>query len=67
MGKKYNHLYALGFSVDSDNREGATDEEILGALGLRLVELRQTGEILEAVGAPDETLDNDTGWAVDPE
>jgi hypothetical protein len=55
--RRYNHLYALGFSVDSDDREGATAEEILDALLLRLVELRRTGETLEAVGVPDETID----------
>jgi hypothetical protein len=49
---KYNHLYALGFSVDSDDREGATEGEILAALSERLQELRHTGEALEAVGVP---------------
>jgi hypothetical protein len=62
---KYNHLYALGFSVDSDDREGATEGEILAALSERLQELRHTGEALEAVGVPEEILDNRTGWAVD--
>jgi hypothetical protein len=65
MKRKYNHLYALGFSVDSDNREGATAEEIMAALWGRLLELQQTDEILEAVEVPDETVDNHTGWAVD--
>ena len=41
MKRKYNHLYALGFSVDSDNREGATASEILEALRLGLIELRR--------------------------
>jgi hypothetical protein len=63
---RYNHLYALGFSVDSDHREGAAAAEILHALRMRLVELQRTGEMLEAVGVPEETLDNVTGWAVDP-
>lgn len=66
MKGRYNHLYALGFSVDSDYREGAAAAEILQALRMRLVELQRTGEILEAVGVPEETLDNVTGWAVDP-
>jgi hypothetical protein len=67
MRRKYNHLYALGFSVDSDDREGATAEEIMAALWVRLLELQQPGEALEAVGVPDETLDYDTGRAVDLE
>jgi hypothetical protein len=65
--RKYNHLYALGFSVDSDDREGATAEEIMGALWVRPLELQQTGEVLEAVGVPDDTVDNHTGWAVESE
>ena len=67
MRRKYNHLYALGFSVDSDDREGAKAEEIMAALWVRLLELQQPGEALEAVGVPDETLDYDTGRAVDLE
>ena len=59
---RYNHLYALGFSVDSDDPEGASAAEILEGIRLRLNELRSTGEALEAVGVPDETIDNYTGW-----
>jgi hypothetical protein len=62
---RYNHLYALGFSVDSDDPEGASAEEIMGALRFRLIEMRSTGEVLEAVGVPDETLDNETGLPVE--
>jgi hypothetical protein len=65
MKRRYNHLYALGFSVDSDSREGASAPEIMKALRLRLMELRRTGETLEAVGVPDETIDNETGLALD--
>ena len=65
MRPRYNHLYALGFSVDSDDPEGATEAEVLHALWERLIELRQTGEALEAVGVPDETIDYETGLEVD--
>jgi hypothetical protein len=65
--RRYNHLYALGFSVDSDHRAGATAPEILQALRERLIELQRTGEILDAVEAPDETVDNLTGWTIEPE
>lgn len=67
MRRKYNHLYALGFSVDSDNREGATAEEIMASLWVRLLELQQTGEVLEAVEVPDDTVENRAGWGVDSE
>jgi hypothetical protein len=67
MKWRYNHLYALGFSVDSDDPEGATEAEILSALSERLRELRHTGEALEAVGVPEETVDNVTGWTVESE
>jgi hypothetical protein len=59
MSRKYNHLYALGFSVDSDDPEGASAAEILQGIRARLVELRMTGEAVEAVGVPDETTEND--------
>jgi hypothetical protein len=67
MRKQYNHLYGLGFSVDSDGRDGATANEILEALLMRVGELLRTGETLEAVGVPDETIDNATGGVVDAE
>jgi len=67
MRRKYNHLYAVGFSVDSDDREGAAAAGIMAALWARLLELQQTGEILEAVGVPDDTVDNDMGWEVETE
>ena len=67
MRKKYNHLYGLGFSVDSDGRDGATANEILEALLERIGELLRTGETLEAVGVSDETIDNASGWVVDSE
>jgi len=62
---RYNHLYALGFSVDSNHRDGAATDEILQAIRARLVELQQTGETLEAVGMPEETVENGTGAAVE--
>lgn len=65
MKPGYNHLYGLGFSVDSDDPEGASAEEIMAALWVRIAELRSTGEVLEAVGVPEETLDNRTGWTVE--
>lgn len=65
MKPRYNHLYGLGFSVDSDDPHGTSAEEIMAALWMRMAELRSTGEVLEAVGVPEETLDNRTGWTVE--
>ena len=47
---KYNHPYILGFSVDSNDPEGATAQQILTGIAERLAELRRTGEVHEAVG-----------------
>ena len=65
MGPRYNHLYAVAFSVDSEDREGGGPGEIMRALRRRVHELELTGEILEAVGVPDETIDNETGLEVE--
>jgi hypothetical protein len=64
MRPKYNHLHVVAFSVDSDDREGGEPAEILRALWRRVHELEQTGEILEAVGVPEERIDNETGLEV---
>jgi hypothetical protein len=61
MNPRYNHLYVIAFSLDSDDPEGGDPEEIMGALRGRVRELEETGEILEAVGVPDETIDRETG------
>jgi hypothetical protein len=64
VSKTYNHLYAVGFSVDSDHRGEATADEILQAMLARWREIRLTGEVHEAVGIPDETVVNETGERV---
>ena len=64
MRKRYNHLYVVAFSVDSDDREGGSPAEIMRALQERVRELEET-EILEAVGVPDETIDNETWLEVE--
>jgi Flp pilus assembly protein TadB len=65
MRPKYNHLHLIAFSVDSDDREGGSAAEIMWALRRRVHELEETGEILEAVGVPDETIDTETGLEVE--
>jgi len=54
MRPRYNHLYAIAFSVDSQNRDRGSPAEIMSAFLARLRELGRLGEILEAVGVPDE-------------
>ena len=61
MKPRYDHLYVIAFSLDSDNRERDDPAEIMGALRRRVREEEATGEILEAVGVPDETIDRETG------
>ena len=39
MSKTYNHCYFLGFSVDSDEEENATEQEILHALAKRITSI----------------------------
>jgi len=58
--KKYNHLFGLGFTVNSDNDgENVTADELLAAMEQRVHYLRQhRGEILEACGLPEDTIDN---------
>lgn len=58
---KYNCLYMLGFSVDSDDPDGATAQQILMGIAGRLAELRRTGEVDEAVGMPEDSVVNATG------
>jgi hypothetical protein len=65
MRPRYNHLYVVAFSVDSDDREGGSPAQIMRALQERVRELEETGEILEAVGVPDETIDRETGFEVE--
>ncbi len=59
--KKYNHLFGLGFTVDSDNDgEAITADELLAAMERRVSYLRQhRGEILEACGFPEDTIENE--------
>lgn len=39
MSKTYNHCYFLGFSVDSDEEENPTEQEILHALAKRITSI----------------------------
>jgi hypothetical protein len=55
----YNHAYTLAFSLNSARKDGyVTGRELRQALQARLDDLGD-GELIEACGAPDETLEND--------
>ena len=55
----YNHLFSIGFSVESDQKdpEKITERELLLALFRRVREIRQTSEVMEAVAH----VDTETG------
>jgi hypothetical protein len=56
--KQFNHLFTIAFSVISSDPEGATERQLLDALWSRWNDLRRSsGEVLEAVGGPDDTYE----------
>jgi len=60
--KKFNHVFSLVFSLDSDNDgENITETELFDAIENRISILKKCGsnsEINEAFGLPDETHEN---------
>jgi hypothetical protein len=60
--KRYNHMYTIAFEVQSDHpAEQVQEHEILSGLAGRLQDLiAHKGLIREAVGEPDDTVDNVT-------
>ena len=54
---KFSHLFAIGFSIVSDEEDGSdvTPEMFRDALVKRVRELEQYNEWLEALGPPEET------------
>jgi hypothetical protein len=56
---KYNHMYTIAFEVKTDNSaERVGEHEILAALAGRLQDvIAHKGLIFEAVGAPDDSVD----------
>lgn len=55
--KKYNHAFAIGFSLESDNEgEQVTEQELFDGLESRIDDLkRNPNEIIEACGLPFDT------------
>jgi hypothetical protein len=56
---RYNHMYTIAFEVRTDNSSEKVEEhEILSALAGRLQDvIAHKGLIFEAVGAPDDSVD----------
>jgi hypothetical protein len=59
--KKYNHLFTLAFSVNSDrDKEAPVDPaEIMEAICLRVIDIEKNGEWDEAIGLPADTYENE--------
>ena len=56
---KYNHAFSIAFSVVSEHPTGedVTAEQMLAALIKRVVDAYDSGELLEAAGAPYDTYE----------
>ena len=61
--KKYNHMYALAFSVntDRDKDDPVSVVEILEAITVRIADVTSNREWGEAIGQPIETILNQPG------
>ncbi len=56
--KKYNHVFTIAFSVESNNDgESVSKEELMEGLLKRVKEIKDTGEIEEACGVPVDTFE----------
>lgn len=50
---RYNHAFDIAFEVVTDHEaDEVTPEEIVNALMRRIISIQETGEVLEAVGLP---------------
>ena len=60
--KKYNHAFDIAFSIVSlhPSGEDITAEEVLHALIKRAQNAYASGELLEAIGAPFDTYEEDS-------
>jgi len=64
--KKYNHLYAMAFSVNTDRDKDAPVDvnEILAAIYRRVADVTEHKEWNEAICPPLETVENQEGYEV---
>lgn len=65
--KIYNHAFTIAFSLDTDYEgDKVPAHELLNALEIRLLELKKNpDEIIEAVGLPYDTYENDIENSID--
>lgn len=58
---RYNHAYDIAFSVISEhpNGEDVTAEQVLEAIISRVKRAYASGELLESIGAPFDTYEED--------
>jgi hypothetical protein len=59
---KYNHAYDIAFSIVSEHPTGddVTAEQVLKAIITRANDAYASGELLEAIGLPFDTYEEDT-------
>lgn len=60
---RYNHAFSIAFSLNSDRKDGSDipPERFAIALLRRVADLLEHDEMIEAVGAPDDTYDDAEG------
>lgn len=65
--KLYNHAFTIAFSLDTDYEgDKVPAHELIEALERRLFDLKQNpDEIIEAVGLPYDTYENDVPVSID--
>ncbi|MCP3024978.1 hypothetical protein [Cupriavidus basilensis] len=58
---RYNHMFTIAFEVISSTPDGedVTPQQIADAINQRVARALQAGELLEAVGGPDDTYEVD--------
>lgn len=57
--KKYNHAFTIAFEVNSNEKDGATEDELMEALEEKLYQLKTGNQsIIAACDAPFDTIEN---------
>ncbi len=59
--KRYNHMFVIAFTVISNDPQGedVTPQQLADAIGKRVDDCLRSGEMLEAVGAPEDSFEED--------
>jgi hypothetical protein len=57
---KFNHAYDIAFEVITDSDQGdATESQLLAALMKRIANLLESDALLEAIGCPSDTFEEE--------